>query len=140
MCIAVANSFVRSFVRSLVPVRQAIIRNFGTKTCQVMTGPDADQRKRWSRRRRGTSEDDASQGSSSPNGSSGGSSDDDDSSQDGVDGDKEDVCVVVMNLQGPDMRQVINESGGMRFVDFVQAFRDVLEATQFLHESGLLHR
>lgn len=117
---------------------QAVVRNFGTKHCQVMTGTDADRRKRWSRRRRGgsSSVDDSSQGSSSASDSS----HDDDDSDSSRDGDFCDVCVVVMNLQGPDVRQLLNDTGGFPFVDFVAAFRNLLEATQYIHEHGLLHR
>jgi len=48
--------------------------------------------------------------------------------------------LLVMNLQGPDLRNTLRQQQGMRFHDLAPALFDLLEAVSFLHEAGYLHR
>jgi len=55
-------------------------------------------------------------------------------------GFEDDACFLVLKLQGPDMRATIRQTGGLKLREVAGVLYDVLEAVQFLHERGYLHR
>jgi hypothetical protein len=115
---------------------KAVVRNFGTKTCQTMTGDDADQRKVWKRPIQTVDTEIRSDETSCDS-----SSQDEESDEENTrDGGCYDVCVIVMDLQGKNLRHHLNTSGILSFGSFVRAFRDLLESVSFLHAHGLIHR